>query len=126
MQFLIPHHFPGDTFEYSRVGVDFAGPMYVRDIFVKGGGMNKVYIALFKCATSRAVHLELVPSLTAESIVKALTRFEGRRGIPTLIVSDNVKTFKDSRVQDYCLRDSTKRRFNVEAAPWWGVFFNVL
>ena len=55
--------------------------------------MNKVYIALFTCATSRAVHLELVPSLTAESFIKALARFKGRRGTPTLIVSDNGKTF---------------------------------
>ena len=98
--------------------MDFAGPMYVRDIFAKRGGMNKVYIALFTCATSRAVHLELVPSMTAETFIKALTRFKGRRGTPTLIVSDNGKTFKDSRVQAYCQRDGTTWRFNIEAAPW--------
>ncbi|XP_068734499.1 uncharacterized protein [Montipora capricornis] len=92
--------------------------------------MNKVYIALFTGATSRAVHLELVPSLTAESFIKALARFKGRRGTPTgtptLIVSDNGKTFKDSRVQAYCQRDGTKWRFNVEAAHWWGGFFERL
>ena len=97
--YSVPHSPPfpefrlSDEFAFSRVGVDFAGPMYVRDIFAKGGGMNKVYIALFTCATSRAVHLELVPSLTAESFIKALARFKGRRGTPTLIVSDNGKTF---------------------------------
>ena len=122
----LPEFRLSDEFAFSRVGVDFAGPMYVKDIFAKGGGMNKVYIALFTCATSRAVHLELVPSLTAESFIKALTRFKGRRGTPTLIVSDNGKTFKDSRVQAYCQRDGTKGRFNVEAAPWWGGFFERL
>ena len=89
--------------------MDFAGAMYVRDIFAKRGGMNKVYIALFT---------ELVQSMTAESFIKALTRFKGRRGTPTLIVSDNGKTFKDSRVQAYCQRDGTTWRFNIEAAPW--------
>ena len=60
--YAVPHSPPlpefrlSDEFAFSRVGVDFAGPMYVRDIFAKGGGMNKVYIALFTCATSRAVH----------------------------------------------------------------------
>ena len=98
--------------------MDFAGAMYVRDIFAKRGGMNKVYIALFTCATSRAVRLELVPSMTAESFIKALTRFKGRRGTPTLIVSDNGKTFKDSRVHAYCQHDGTTWRFNIEAAPW--------
>ena len=122
----LPEFRLSDEFAFSRVGVDFAGPMYVKDIFAKGGGMNKVYIALFTCATSRAVHLELVPSLTPESFIKALARFKGRRGTPTLIVSDNGKTFKDSRVQAYCQRDGTKWRFNVEAAPWWGGFFERL
>ncbi|XP_068761955.1 uncharacterized protein [Montipora capricornis] len=80
--YAVPHSPPlpefrlSDEFAFSHVG---AGPMYVRDIFAKGGGMNKVYIALFTCATSRAVHLELVPSLTAESFIKALARFKGRR-----------------------------------------------
>ena len=61
--------------------------------------MNKVYIALLTCAATRAVHLELVPNLSAESFIRALARFKGRRGIPVLVVSDNGKTFKDSRVQ---------------------------
>ena len=106
--YAVPHSPPlpefrlSDEFAFSRVGVDFAGPMYVRDIFAKGGGMNKVYIALFTCATSatsRAVHLELAPSLTAEILIKALARFKERRGTPTLNLSDNGKPFTDSRVQ---------------------------
>ena len=36
------------------------------------------------------------------------------------------RRFKDSRVQAYCQRDGTKWRFNVEAAPWWGGFFERL
>ena len=89
-----PPSFPefrlSDEFAFTRVGVDFAGLLYVKDVFSKKGEMNKEYITLFTCATSRAVHLELVPNLSAES---ALIRFKGRRGTPTLIVSDNGKTF---------------------------------
>ena len=81
--------------------MDFAGPMYVKDVFSKNGDLNKVYIALFTCAATRAVHLELVPNLSVESFIRALTHFKRRRGIPVLIVSDNGKTFKDSRVQAY-------------------------
>ena len=92
--------------------------MYVKDVFSKKVDMNKAYITLFTCATSRAVHLELVPYLSAESFTTALIRFKGRRGTPTLIVSDNRKTFKDSRVQSYCQREGIKWRFNVQAAPW--------
>ena len=38
---------------FSRVGVDFAGPLYVKG---KKGEMEKVYIALFSCCVIRAVH----------------------------------------------------------------------
>ena len=41
---------------FSRVGVDFAVPLYVKG---KKGEMEKVYIALFSCCVIRAVHLEL-------------------------------------------------------------------
>ena len=122
----LPEFRLSDEFAFTRVGVDFAGPIYVKDVFAKNGDMNKVYIALFTCAATRAVHLELVPNLSAESFIRALARFKGRRGIPVLIVSDNGKTFKDSRVQAQCRRDGTQWKFNVEAAPWWGGFFERL
>jgi len=70
--------------------------------------VNKVYIALFTCAATRAVHLQLVPNLSTEIFVRALAPFKGRRRTPVLIVSDNGKTFKDSRVQAYCQREGTQ------------------
>ena len=42
---------------FSKVGVDFAGPLYVK---AATGGVRKVYIALFSCCVTRAIHLELV------------------------------------------------------------------
>lgn len=81
--------------------------------------MNKAYI-VFTCATTRAIYLELVPNMSAESFLSALIRFKGSH---TLIASDNGKTFKDSRVQVYCQRECIKCRFIVEAAPRWGGFF---
>ena len=33
----LPEFRSSDEFAFSRVGVDFAGPMYVRDIFAKRG-----------------------------------------------------------------------------------------
>ena len=99
----LPEFRLSDEFAFTRVGVDFAGPVYVKDVYSKKVEMNKAYIALFTCATTRAVHLELVPNLRAESFTRALIRFKGRRGTPALIVSDNGKTFKDSRVMTVSL-----------------------
>ena len=43
--------------------VDFTGALYVR----APDGERKVYICLFTCAVSRAIHLEIVLDLTVES-----------------------------------------------------------
>ena len=40
---------------FSKVGVDFAGPLYAKD----SGDMVKVYIALFTCCITRAIYLDL-------------------------------------------------------------------
>ena len=54
----LPEFRLSDEFAFTRVGVDFAGPVFVKDVFSKKGEMNKAYITLFTCATCRAVHLE--------------------------------------------------------------------
>ena len=56
-----------DVPTFSCEGVDFAGPLFVKSKVKDEPEMTKVYIALFTCATSQAVHLELVPSLDALS-----------------------------------------------------------
>ena len=78
----LPEFQLSDEFAFTRVGEDFAGPVYVKDVFSKKGDMNKGYITLFRCATSRT-HLELAPNLSAESFLSALIRFKERRGTPT-------------------------------------------
>ena len=76
---------------FSKVGVDFAGPLYVN---TRGKQMRKVYIALFSCCVTRALYLDLVEDLSATTFLRCLRKFTARMGTPFLIVSDNAKTFK--------------------------------
>ena len=116
---------------FSRVGVDFAGPLYVKE---KSGQMGKVYIALFSCCVTRAVHLELVDDLSTGAFRRCLRRFVARRGTPVLIVSDIAKTFQATEralkkllnhpeVRADLERDKIEWKFNLERAPWWGGLF---
>jgi hypothetical protein len=83
-------------FAFSHVGVDFAGPIYVKSVAKGQTEICKAYIVLYTCASTRAVHLELVLNLTADAFIRSFRKFIARRGIPKLIFSDNAKTFKSS------------------------------
>ena len=66
----LPESRVAGEFAYNRVGVDFAGPIYVQDIYSDKPETHKAYIALFTCATSRGLHLTLTPDLTASSFLR--------------------------------------------------------
>nr|XP_042910858.1 uncharacterized protein LOC107452376 [Parasteatoda tepidariorum] len=68
------------------VGVDLAGPL-----ILKGG--QKSWLVLFTCAVFRAVHLELVSSLSTKDFLLCLRRFIARRGRPSVVYSDNGTNF---------------------------------
>ena len=92
------------------------------DIYEKGGKMNKAYISLYTCASSRAIHLDLVPELSSEAFLRSFKRLVGRRGIPTEVLSDNAKTFKSVELHDYNRSIRIKWRYNVEGVPLVGWF----
>ena len=53
----------------------------------------KRWCCFFTCLTTRAVHIEVVRSLDADSCMAAIVRFTSRRGKPKTIVSDNGSNF---------------------------------
>ena len=59
---------------FSHTGVDFVGPLYVRSPDESTSSM-KIYICLFTCASTQAVHLELVVDLNVSSFLLAFCQF---------------------------------------------------
>ena len=109
----LPEYRLSDDFAFSRCGIDFEGPLFVRDIFSKDVTMYKVYIALFTCTSSRAVHLDFVPSLQVQPFIRCLHRFFGHRGVAVLFISDNGKTFKASDLKQFLLKNGVQWKFNL-------------
>ena len=66
---------------FRKTGLDFAGTLYVKEIYNKNSDMFKAYICLFTCATTRNVHLELTPGMDAGSLIRCIKRFISRRGV---------------------------------------------
>ena len=107
---------------FQATGLDFAGPL-----FVKGPARNnKTYILLSTCASSRAVHLELVTNMSVDGFLRGFKRFVARRGIPDLIINDNFKTFKSAEVKKFMLLVGVTQKFILPASPWWGGFYERL
>ena len=121
-------------FTYCRV--DFAGPLFVK-MSPAAPCTTKMWICLYTCCTTRAVHLEIVQDLTTPSFVQCFKWFVARRGLSKLMVSDNVKIFNEAAnvlsrhksvpgaVQPL-LEARVEWSFNIERAPWWGGFFERL
>ncbi|XP_068723837.1 uncharacterized protein [Montipora capricornis] len=74
---------------FSKVGVDFFGPLRVKYLRKQ----EKRYGCLFTCLVTRAIHLEVAFSLSTDSFIMCLRRFIARRGKPTVIYSDNGTNF---------------------------------
>ena len=81
---------------FQDIDIDFEGPF-----LCKTGGSKeaKVYIALFICFASRAVHLDLVSDLSSQAFIAALRRFVSRRGCPKRIFTDNGTNFTGAQAE---------------------------
>ena len=78
-------------FPFIHVGLDCCGPFlekYKR-------ATVKVWVCLFTCMVTRAVHLERFAGL--ESFINGLRRFVARRGNPKVIFCDNGTNFVGTR-----------------------------
>ena len=63
-----------EDYAFSCVGVDFAGALSARLWNNEEKEMTETYVELFTCATSRAVHFELVLNLEAVSFMLCLKK----------------------------------------------------
>ena len=77
----------------DHVGVDYAGPVYIKYGFVRKPTIVKAYICVFVSLSVKAVHLELVSNLTTKAFIAALRRFIARRGRQPTIWSDHGTNF---------------------------------
>ena len=100
---------------FSNTGIDFAGPLYVKD-----ESKQKTYICLYTCASTRAIHLELTENLSVRTFLLAFRRFTSRREVPTRLLSDNVKTFKAAAKEvKLILRSEEKQRYFATKGVTW-------
>lgn len=105
--------------QYEHIGMD---------IF-NFSGTRSYYGLIVTCLVTRAVHVELVPSLSASDLLFSLRQFFALYTVPRVIVTDNGTNFRRVAKAFAQLRQHTQQRFNVRwtfscpSAPWRGGVF---
>lgn len=89
----LPTHRVNPGRPFINTGVDYAGPVKLKTHSGRSFKIQKGYICLFICFSTKAIHLELVSDLTADAFIAALRRFTSRRGVPCNVYSDNGTNF---------------------------------
>ena len=112
---------------FTTVGIDYTGALNVTFSSV----LTKVYIVLFTCPASRAICLDIVEDLSAESFVAAFRRFCARYDVPKNVWCDNATYFKSGEkiinnlieheyVNAHFLQNKITWKYIPVNSPWYG------
>ncbi|XP_055613505.1 uncharacterized protein LOC129759945 [Uranotaenia lowii] len=115
---------------FSHMGLDYFGPMIV----VNGRKQEKRWGVLATCLTIRAIHLQVVHTLTTNSCILAIRNIMARRGVPVCIYSDRgtnfigadrelkslLKTVNQNKLMEEFVSPHTQWNFNPPASPHMG------
>ena len=112
---------------FNNIGVDHFGSFYV----TVRRTTERRWRFLFTCLTTRAIHVEVVPSMDTSSCVMGFERFVSRRGTPAMIWSDNgtnfigvekehhecIEKWNTLNIAAELVHKGIKLRFNTPSAP---------
>lgn len=84
---------------FTHCGVDYAGPINLKESKRRNARNHKAYVSIFVCFAVKAVHLELASDLTTDAFIAALKRFISRRDKSFHLYSDNGTTFVGAQNQ---------------------------
>lgn len=114
---------------FYSTGVDCFGPFTVK----VGRRQEKRWGVLYKCMTTRCVHLDLLEQLDTDAFLLSLRRFIARRGKPMELLCDNGTNFVGEdrelretfnamapKLQEQLAEQRIRFRFNPPSAPHFG------
>ena len=85
----LPNSRVSQSVPFTYTGVDYFGPLYITTKTEN----QKVWVCLFTCLVTRALHLELIQNLSTEQFILGFRRLLSRHGKPKEIISDNASQF---------------------------------
>ena len=115
---------------FSRTGVDYFGPLYVK----RGRSILNRWGCIFTCLVMRAVHLEVSESSETDAFINTLERFMNQHGYPSMMASDCGSNFKGAdkelreclkaldhnKIQAFAGRKKMAWKYNPPSSPHIG------
>ena len=97
---------------FTNAGLDVFGPYFVHDgkTTRRTVATKKVWVLIIVCSVSRAIHMELLPSMDTASFRNALQRFIAIRGSCSTLRSDNGSNFVAAKKQ----MDASNECINID------------
>ncbi|XP_065094204.1 uncharacterized protein LOC135714762 [Ochlerotatus camptorhynchus] len=96
---------------FTYMGVDYFGPFMI----ILGRRLEKRWVLLATCLTTRAIHLQIVHTMTTDSCIMALRNVMARRGVPAVIYSDRGTNFQGaSKELEEAMANLDRERLAVE------------
>jgi hypothetical protein len=89
----LPPHRIQQARAFLKTGVDFAGPLWIKQHTGRNSKSIKVYVAVFVCFDTKAIHHEAVSNLSSDAFIAAFKRFISPRGLCSDVFSDNGTNF---------------------------------
>ncbi|KAL0879304.1 hypothetical protein ABMA27_003083 [Loxostege sticticalis] len=114
----LPHDRVNVCRPFQKIGIDFAGPITVKQSRIRKSVQSTGYICVIVCFVTKALHLELLSDITTDSFLACFSRFISRRGLPTDVYCDNASTFKcaKTKLDDfYKLQASKEHQTQVQS-----------
>nr|XP_049576325.1 uncharacterized protein LOC125968877 [Syngnathus scovelli] len=117
---------------FTHVGLDVFGPWSVTSRRTRASSVeNKRWAVMFTCLCTRAVHIEVVESMSTSSFINALRRFLSIRGPVRNLRSDQGTNFigacnelqinvDDPQIKDYLQEQSCTWTFNAPHSSHMG------
>ncbi|XP_055623383.1 uncharacterized protein LOC129766811 [Toxorhynchites rutilus septentrionalis] len=104
---------------FTHVGLDYFGPIEV----IVGRRIEKRWGMLATCLTVRAIHIEVVYSLSTSSCIMAIRNFIARRGTPLNIYSDRGTNFVGAnrelkQIEDAINQHELMKEFASSGIEW--------
>ena len=119
-----------DVNAFKVTGVDHIGPLYCKSSFKETSpdedGVYECHAALYTCASTRGIVLDLVPSTSSKDFIDSFQRFIARRGCPQQMLSDPGSGFTATKTQMFATERNISWKFTLTKAPWHGAIWERL